>query len=112
MIGSVRRAVVLATHAALRNRWEDVQRLAFQRHSAFMLDWRKAPMLAPRHRHELFSSLSLLHGTECFTSCQQLDLNALLVKLVVGDRGLVLVHRTRRDRVSVAFLVSSPLWVI
>ena len=27
---------------------------------------------------------------------------------VLGDRGLVLVHRTRRDRVSVAFLVQAP----
>ena len=93
MIGSARGAVLLATHAALRNRWEDVQRLAFQGYSAFMLDWRKAPILAVSHRHELLSSLPLLYCTECFTSCQQLDLqqdrftawvDSLFIKLVVA----------------------------
>ena len=52
---------------------------SFLGYSSLELAWRKAPILAVRHHHELDFSILLLRGTEYFTVCQQVKLHPRIV---------------------------------
>lgn len=68
---SVRGAGLLATHAASLNRRDDAQRLLIQGYDAFVNAWGRIPHLATRAKHELLSSLPLLHTIEDLSPTRQ-----------------------------------------